>query len=231
MGVCREKSQNSPTPNSGKFSIELWRVTTVLFQIEACLNDRPLGVIPHYDEEGMEVLTPGHFLIGRPIEAIPDHDHSCRPISTLHRWHLCEALVRHLWKRWQSEYLTSIQRYSKWHKPVKTFELGDLVVLKEDNTINAYAMADCTSRRNSSCNMERSFFLRRNFFPYYGHNRVKTAFYDLCGQRPPGLYDRNSMHGWFCTRKSLWWATTCRTCPVTTQHRHHAFTSGSVEKY
>ena len=24
---------------------------------------------------------------------------------------------------------------------------------------------------------------------------VKTAFYDLCGQRPPAFYDRNSMHG------------------------------------
>ena len=24
---------------------------------------------------------------------------------------------------------------------------------------------------------------------------VKTAFYDLCGQKPPAFYDRNSMHG------------------------------------
>ena len=29
----------------------------------------------------------------------------------------------------------------------------------------------------------------------YAHEcTVKTAIYDLCGQRPPGLYDQNSMH-------------------------------------
>ena len=33
---------------------------------------------------------------------------------------------------------------------------------------------------------------------------VKTAFYDICGQRPPAFYDRNSMHGSLCTQKSLY---------------------------
>ena len=42
---------------------------------------------------------------------------------------------------------------------------------------------------------------------------VKNAIYYLCGQRPPGLYDQNSMHGWFCTEKFLWWMTTCRMWP------------------
>ena len=27
------------------------------------------------------------------------------------------------------------------------------------------------------------------------HCTVKTAIYNFCGQRPPGLYDRNSMQG------------------------------------
>lgn len=77
----------------GNSRLNFEELTTVLSQIEACLNSRPLGVIPHYNDEGMEVFTPGHFLIGRPIEAVPDHDLSYRPLSTLRRWHLCEALV------------------------------------------------------------------------------------------------------------------------------------------
>ena len=40
-----------------------------------------------------------------------------------------------------------------------------------------------------------------------GHNSVKTAIYNFCGQRPPGFYDRNFMQRWFCTEKSLCWAT------------------------
>ena len=91
-------------------------LTTVLARIEACLNSRPLGVIPHYNDEGIEVLTPGHFLIGRPIEALPDSDISYRKLSIQRRWHLCEALVRHFWKRWLSEYLTSLNKFSKWRR-------------------------------------------------------------------------------------------------------------------
>ena len=45
--------------------------TTVLSQIEACLNSRPLVPLLN-DEDGIEALTPGHFLIGRPLVALPD---------------------------------------------------------------------------------------------------------------------------------------------------------------
>ena len=109
-------------------------LTTVLVQIEACLNSRPPRVIRHYNDEGIEVLTPGHFLIGRPIEALPDSDISYRK---LRRWHiiLCEALVRHFWKRWQSEYFTSLNKFSKWRRPHKNLEVGDIVVMREDNII------------------------------------------------------------------------------------------------
>ena len=110
-------------------------LTTVLSQIEVCLNSRPLGVIPHYNDEGIEVLTPGHFLIGCPIEAIPDHVSSYQSISIICHWHLCETLVRHFWRRWQEEYLTSLWKYSEWRKPNKNLEIGDVVVLREGNTM------------------------------------------------------------------------------------------------
>ena len=46
-------------------------VCTFLTQIEACLNSRPLVVLPS-DDDCIEALTPGHFLIGRSLEALPD---------------------------------------------------------------------------------------------------------------------------------------------------------------
>ena len=45
-------------------------LSTTLSQIEACLNSRPL-VDSVEDVDGIQALTPGHFLIGRPLEAIP----------------------------------------------------------------------------------------------------------------------------------------------------------------
>ena len=71
-------------------------LTTTLAQIEACLNSRPLTVLPDSDE-GIEVLTPGHFLVGGPLEPLPDPPDSFRSIPLLRRWHLCQALTRHIW--------------------------------------------------------------------------------------------------------------------------------------
>jgi hypothetical protein len=109
-------------------------LTTLLTQIEACLNSRPLVPLP-CDEDGVEALTPGHFLIGRPLEALPDPAFTYRSLTLLRRWHLCQALVRHFWQRWSTEYLRSLQRFSKWHRPSRNVAVGDVVVLREDNMV------------------------------------------------------------------------------------------------
>ena len=116
----------------GDVKLTFEEMTTVLSQIEACLNSRPLVPFPS-SEEGLDVLTPGHFLIGRPLESLPDPPSSCRTMSLLQRWNLCQALVRHFWKRWSAEYLVTLQKATKWHRPYKNLSVGDLVILREDN--------------------------------------------------------------------------------------------------
>ena len=55
----------------GNVPLNFEEQTTILTQVEACLNSRPLTPIPSEDD-GIEVLTPGHFLIGHLLEVIPD---------------------------------------------------------------------------------------------------------------------------------------------------------------
>ena len=64
--------------------------TTVLAQIEACLNSRPLTPVNSPDDDGIAALTPGHFLVGRPLTSLPDSQLSYRSVSLLRRWHLCQ---------------------------------------------------------------------------------------------------------------------------------------------
>ncbi len=116
----------------GDVKLTFEELTTVLSQIEACLNSCPLIPMLGVEEDGIEALTPGHFLIGRPLESFPDSSSS---YSLLRIWHLCQALVRHFWKRWSSEYLVSLQRFSKWHSLRKNPNIGDVVVLHEDNMV------------------------------------------------------------------------------------------------
>ena len=46
-------------------------LATVLAQIGACLNNRPLVPMP-CDNDRVQAFTLGHFLIGCPIESLPD---------------------------------------------------------------------------------------------------------------------------------------------------------------
>ena len=110
-------------------------LSTLLTQIEACLNSRPLVPLPN-DDDGIEALTPGHFLIGKPLTALPDVPPT-ESISLLKRWQLCKALLRHFWKRWSSEYITQLGRLTKWQYPTRNIQPGDLVAIHEDSPISS----------------------------------------------------------------------------------------------
>ena len=85
------------------------------------------------NDDGIAPLTPGHLLIGRPLEALP-HQVSTTPIPVLKRWRMCQALTQHFCKRWSTEYLNSLQRFSKWRLPRKNLVVGDIVLIKDNRT-------------------------------------------------------------------------------------------------
>lgn len=63
--------------------------TTLLAEVEACLNSRPLCPLTD-NSKYLEPLTPGHFLIGRPLIGPPDPSLREVPEVRLTRWQLLQ---------------------------------------------------------------------------------------------------------------------------------------------
>ena len=109
-------------------------LTTVMTQIEACLNSRPLYPISN-DPLDLNVLTPGHFLVGAPLTSLPQNDLSDINIGRLTRYQLVTQIIQSFWRRWSREYLSQLQQRPKWQRSYTSdIKIGSLVLLVEDNT-------------------------------------------------------------------------------------------------
>ncbi|XP_071646576.1 uncharacterized protein [Temnothorax longispinosus] len=115
-------------------SLTFEELTTVFAQIEAILNSRPLTPVSA-DPSDLTALTPGHFLVGAPITAIPEPDLDEVPLNRLSRFQLLSSFVQGFWKRWMREYVTQLQSRQKWKEtlPNPHLKIGALVLLRDDN--------------------------------------------------------------------------------------------------
>ncbi|XP_076624584.1 uncharacterized protein LOC143343501 [Colletes latitarsis] len=107
---------------------------TYVNQIEAILNSRPLTPLSS-DPNDLNSLTPAHFLIGDTLTSLPDYDLTAVPTPRLSTWQHVQQLRQHFWTRWIKEYLQEQTVRKKWHTGnTKNIQIGDLVILREDNT-------------------------------------------------------------------------------------------------
>ncbi|XP_054711310.1 uncharacterized protein LOC129220901 [Uloborus diversus] len=108
---------------------EFW---TLIVQIEGILNSRPLLPLSS-DPNEIEVLTPAHFLIGRPITSIVEPDISSISDNKLSSWQKITKMPQNLWKRWQHDYLNHLQQRNKWFIEKKNLKEGTMVIIKDEN--------------------------------------------------------------------------------------------------
>lgn len=86
------------------------------------------------DPSDLTVLTPGHFLTGRALIAPHAPDVSRTPTNRLNAWQLIDKLSQLYWQRWSEEYLTTIQTRFKWASPCRQMRVGDMVLVRNENT-------------------------------------------------------------------------------------------------
>lgn len=116
----------------GETKLTFEEFSTVLAQIEAILNSRPLCPLSSVPGD-FSCLTPGHFLIGENLLAYPEKDITAIPENRLSIWQRCTKIQQHFWKRWSIEYLNQLQNRPKWLKMTENLKIDQIVLLKEDN--------------------------------------------------------------------------------------------------
>lgn len=72
-------------------------------------------------------------MIGEPLVVPPDRNFEDLSIITLKRWLLTQRLVQHFWRRWSQDYWTQLCQRYKWTKVNPEPNVGDVVLVKEDN--------------------------------------------------------------------------------------------------
>lgn len=105
---------------------------TLLTQVEAILNSRPLSPLSS-DPNDLDPITPAHFLIGRPLTAVPDPVLSHIKENRLNRFQRIQQLCQHFWSRWSSEYVNELQIRTKWRQNHGQLTVGSLVLIKDKN--------------------------------------------------------------------------------------------------
>ncbi|XP_071652185.1 uncharacterized protein [Temnothorax longispinosus] len=117
----------------GKVHLTFEELQTVLCEIEAILNSRPLTQLSS-DPNDLNYLTPDHFLIGTALNSFPCSDLSDVNENRLMRWQRVEQIRQHFWRRWSDEYLHSLQERSKWQSNTGIqLEPNQLVLIKQQN--------------------------------------------------------------------------------------------------
>lgn len=116
----------------GNANLTYEELSTVLVQIEAVLNSRPMYPLSS-DPNDLQPLTPAHFLLGRPLTAPAGDDVTAAATHTLTRFKRVEQMRQNFWKRWSKEYVSELQRRVKWKSNKEDLKPRTMVLIKEDN--------------------------------------------------------------------------------------------------
>ena len=105
---------------------------TLIIQVEATLNSRPLCITSSSNDD-VDVLTPGHFLVGGNLKALPHPTFQESGGDLGSRWQHLQRIFDHYWSRWSNEYLVSLSQRKKSLKIEQNVKVGDIGLLVNES--------------------------------------------------------------------------------------------------
>ncbi len=108
---------------------------TFLCEAMAIINSRPLTVDPLGDPSHPEPLTLNHLLTMKSKILLPPPGNFQREdLYSTKRWKRVQHLTNEFWTRWRREFLQGLQTRQKWTHHQRDSQVGDIVMLKDDDT-------------------------------------------------------------------------------------------------
>lgn len=129
----------------GRSTLSHDELNTLLIEIEAVINARPLTYVYDDEESNYEPLTPSHLIYGRRITTSPNSSHhevvsTNRSLTRRARHH--KLLLEQFIKQWRTEYLTGLREQTSATASVRgsgsSISEGDIVIVKGDSTPRAF---------------------------------------------------------------------------------------------
>jgi hypothetical protein len=122
----------------GKSLVTFEELQTILSEIEAIINSRPLTYVYNDPSEPFP-LNPANFLTGKRLTSLPSRvGNNQSPVSTknvlIKRFLYRESLLNRFWHRWKGEYLLQLKNVH-FVKPinfVKEFNVNDIVLIGDE---------------------------------------------------------------------------------------------------
>ncbi|XP_062541389.1 uncharacterized protein LOC134209417 [Armigeres subalbatus] len=116
----------------GNIALSFEDMSTILAQIEACMNSRPLTPMTEIPDD-LAILTPSHFLIGSSLFALPETDVTTIPLNRLDHYQKLQERVQKFWYLWCTDYLHELQKEAKQSTPITAYQPGRMVILVDES--------------------------------------------------------------------------------------------------
>lgn len=109
-------------------------LNTLVISAESVLNSRPYLPLHATDPEGLCPLTPGHFLINRPLCALPQHVDVESKLCNIRHWELVKRIEYQNWTKFRQIFLPQLASRAKGMQKIQKIQVDDVVLLTNNST-------------------------------------------------------------------------------------------------
>lgn len=137
---------------------------TFMVEAEAIVNSRPITYLSSDVADSLPI-TPQQLLTLKSRIVLPPPGIFLKEhIYCRKRWRAVQYLADQFWIKWKSQYLSSLQERSKWHKTEPNVKAGDIVLVKEADATprNAWPLARIMETTRGTDGLVRAAKLKMN---------------------------------------------------------------------